>query len=300
MSEYENGHSLIDGLDEIHYNDLLNEQHPSCYIVNDELEVLISRTLTLNENSLGTISNGYIIKNNTIYKFDREKEFLEEFNNGFKSLYKELDRDHTKNKHIIESYKEEVDKLEDFLFERDVPRFFMDMWFDMRKSFSRIDRYYERTLSVLREFVKKNEGNKKFSLMHFNDLIQEIQFNVSNVKSQLNRLDGLHNYYSSIKSDKLNENIFLLTILSAVFLPLNLIVGFFGMNTEGLFFKEQPDATLRVVYILLGITVVLLLGIRLVKLIDKYFLQFIFRKYSFYKNFKNKVESFDKRFKINE
>lgn len=45
--------------------------------------------------------------------------------------------------------------------------------------------------------------------------------------------------------------IYILTIISAVFLPLNLVVGFFGMNTSGLPFTDsETNGTLNVVYLM--------------------------------------------------
>ena len=49
---------------------------------------------------------------------------------------------------------------------------------------------------------------------------------------------------------------FILTIISAIFLPLNLVVGFFGMNTSGLPFTEGNNGTLSVIVTLGLLTIV--------------------------------------------
>ncbi|OYZ64605.1 MAG: hypothetical protein B7Y17_03670 [Sulfuricurvum sp. 24-42-5] len=41
----------------------------------------------------------------------------------------------------------------------------------------------------------------------------------------------------------MNRSIYILTIVSIVFLPLNLVVGFFGMNTGGLPFQDSTMGT---------------------------------------------------------
>ena len=71
----------------------------------------------------------------------------------------------------------------------------------------------------------------------------------------------------------MNKNIYYLTLLSGVFLPLTLVSGFFGMNTGGLPFTEDADGTLKVVIISLILEVVV-------------FLPFIFL------NFKQKIRRF--------
>ena len=67
---------------------------------------------------------------------------------------------------------------------------------------------------------------------------------------QLTKLDYLYNFYNVRTNEKMNRLIYLLTIISAVFLPLNLAVGFFGMNTGGLPFTEGSSGTLNAVLLM--------------------------------------------------
>lgn len=67
-----------------------------------------------------------------------------------------------------------------------------------------------------------------------------------NAKELIYRLDGLYSLINSIKSERLNQNIYVLSIISTIVLPLNLIVGFFGMNTGGLFLQANPYGSLIV------------------------------------------------------
>ncbi|PLY09306.1 MAG: hypothetical protein C0626_09950 [Arcobacter sp.] len=45
----------------------------------------------------------------------------------------------------------------------------------------------------------------------------------------------------------MNRTVYILTLLSGIFLPLNLIVGFFGMNTTSLPFTQGDGGTLLVI-----------------------------------------------------
>ena len=72
-----------------------------------------------------------------------------------------------------------------------------------------------------------------------------------NAKELIYRLDGLYTLINSIKNERLNQNIYVLSIISTIVLPLNLIVGFFGMNTGGLFLQANPYGSL----IVLGVIV---------------------------------------------
>ena len=60
------------------------------------------------------------------------------------------------------------------------------------------------------------------------------------------RVEDIYSFIQSDKNDKINKNIYLLTLLSALFLPLNFITGFFGMNTNGMFLSSFKDGTLIV------------------------------------------------------
>ena len=60
------------------------------------------------------------------------------------------------------------------------------------------------------------------------------------------RVEDIYSFIQSDKNDKINKNIYLLTLLSALFLPLNFITSFFGMNTNGMFLSSFKDGTLIV------------------------------------------------------
>ena len=60
------------------------------------------------------------------------------------------------------------------------------------------------------------------------------------------RVEDIYTFIQSDKNDKINKNIYLLTLISALFLPLNFITGFFGMNTNGMFLSSFKDGTLIV------------------------------------------------------
>jgi magnesium transporter len=56
--------------------------------------------------------------------------------------------------------------------------------------------------------------------------------------------------------------IYILTIISAVFLPLNLLVGFFGMNTSGLpFTSPDQTGTLYAVSMMFSLIILILIAI---------------------------------------
>lgn len=195
------------------------------------------------------------------------------------------------NKSIVLLYNGEVDQLEDGLYSRKLPNSFMDNWFDLKKDLARIERFMNRQIFAIKDYVKSTEGDSSFPALDFMNFLNDLNFLLNTSQGILGRLDNLHNYYSSIKNDRLNRNIYLLTLLSGIFLPLNLIVGFFGMNTEGLFFKDNPLGTMNVVYILAGIFATFVLGFNIFKLIDRLFLRWLLGRTNFYQKFSKRAEA---------
>ena len=174
----------------------------------------------------------------------------------------------------------------------------MDMWFDLRNELSKIDRYNLRLIEVIQDFHNQTMNTKRLTHSQYLDVTSNINFIQSKIKDELARLDMLHHYYLSIKGDRLNKSIYLLTVISGLFLPLNLIVGFFGMNTEGLLFKDNPEGTMYVIYTLLGLVGVMLFSIPIFQLFDRLVLRYFLGKFDLYKKLNSKVDSLSKTFKV--
>lgn len=278
-------------LDSVFVEDFTDTSQPSVYYIQDNLEVLIIRSLGLVDDSLKFSSHGYFIRKDKTYKYHREEEEFHYVEDNFKGLYKDLMRIYKQNEKIITSYVDSLDKLEDDLYERHNLGRIMDTWFRIKRDFSKVDRYFERVIVTLKNFIQENDDTEEFHLAHYNDLLDDIGYQSSRVKGHLARMESIHNYYNLVKTDKLNKDIYLLTIISAIFLPLNLIVGFFGMNTENLFFKDHQEGTMYVIYLLLGVLVLTMFGLRIIKIIDELILKRIFRNSNFYEELRSKIKA---------
>ena len=201
-------------------------------------------------------------------------------------LYDRFER----NKEIVLLYSNQIDELEDILYSGKTNSAFMNTWFDLKKELSRVERYLNRQIFAHKDFLKYGEKQSNFPVLDFGNYINDIQFLLATNQGLLSRLDNAHNYFTSLKNDKLNKNIYLLTVLSGIFLPLNLIVGFFGMNTEGLLFKDDPNGTTYVLYALTGIFLAFVLGFNILNLIDRFFFRWWLGRSKLYSKMSNKIE----------
>lgn len=262
-----------------------------------DFQVFVIRRMSVASKELGFQSEGFLIKGSDVYQYNRDSISFRQLSHGFQSLIELLEQFYHQNQLLMNSYSSEIERLENFLFNRSIPGYFMDLWFDIKKDLARVENFYFRNAVVYREFQRKMED--RFGEWHdeFKDIDENIQFQSTALQTMKGRLESLHNYYESVKNDRLNKTLLTLTIISGVFLPLNLIVGFFGMNTEGLYFHGDPSGTQKVLITLGLVLLVCLLGGKIIQLIDAFILKYILGRYNFYQNILKRVAELDQRLK---
>lgn len=262
-----------------------------------DFKFLLIRRIEFNQQQLEFRTEAFILKTKEIYYYNRDSDDFVELKDTYKELAERLEAYFKNNQNMIQAYANQIAELEDYLFERRIPGVFMDIWFDIKKDLSRLENYYYRSAIVYHEFYRKTESQFGSYKDEFKDVEDSIQFHLSSLTSLKSRLDGLHHYHDSIKKDRTGKTLFMLTVLSGIFLPLNLIVGFFGMNTGGMYFKDDPAATTEVLLILATVLFISVLGIPVIHLIDRYILRIILGRYDFYKNISNKIDELGVRFR---
>jgi len=272
--------------------------HPSVFEAYEKFQLLNLRMISLQESALTFKPETFIIHDREVYYFQRESKTLELLKRGHRDLLELLTTKYASNQKFLNAYSAEIEKLEDALFLRSIPSYFMDMWFDLKKDLAKIENFYYLNSVTYKEFFTRSSGSFRELTDEFKDIDDVIHFQMSNHTTLKARLDSLHHYYASIKNDKLNKTLLALTLISGVFFPLNLIVGFFGMNTQGLFFNDSADGTQKVVFILIGIVALLIVGVPILKLIDKYFLRFLLGRYDFYQSIAKRIGRLDTHLKL--
>ena len=91
------------------------------------------------------------------------------------------------------------------------------------------------------------------------DLKEEQDLAVTKNNSLLEESTSLLQLYLSVKSDRTNEIMRLLTIVSVFFMPLNFLAGVYGMNIKNLPLSEHPQAftVACIAFVVIGILVYL-------------------------------------------
>ena len=278
---------------EIYRKDLAYGDRASRYFSRDGLVFLVLRGISIGEDSLQITPTHFVIKEKKVYLYKPETDSFLLLKNGHDDILKLALDNHGVNVDILNSYYDQIDSLEDCIYERNVPRHFMDTWFDLKKNILRIERFYVRYVVIFNDYIKAYTDLEEVDSVIAESIVEKANVSLNQASGLVSRLDTLHHYYGSVKNDKLNKNIYFLTLVSGIFLPLNLIVGFFGMNTENLFFKDHPQGTIYVVYLLCGVIFSLTIGLRLARFIDNTFLRRSLGKYRIYQSIFKNVEKIE-------
>lgn len=235
----------IDGiiLHDLHLEDLQNPLHPSSFEEHEEYTIVIFSLPEQLKRKPLVRAYGFIITPSRIYHYDPEEETLRTMPDGLVGMYRLLDEKIDPLMADIEKISEKILLLEESLYKKISP-LFMERWHDLKKELLRTERILRKALDVLDWFIGKMKSTALFPLNEFRDVHEHLERTLRTVMASSEQLDNLYNYYNLRSSDRLNRSIYLLTVISVIFLPLNLVVGFFGMNTGGLPFEEHPAGTL--------------------------------------------------------
>lgn len=288
---------MIDTID-IHYKkELRDNSLLSSYLEEPGYQMLVLRGLSPEAEDIGYSMYCFLFKDKKTYQYDAEKkDFLPlSDQNSVHSIFVSL---LAKNNNIVQTLSSEIEDLEEGLYARKFPQHFIDVWFDLRNEISKIDRYTQRLQEAVIEYRQSPNSPDLLDASQFQEVLSKIQYTQSKAKDEVSRLDSLHHYYVSIKGDRLNKSLFILTIISGIFLPLNLIVGFFGMNTENLYFSGNPKGTNTVVLILLAIVAVQLFFIPVFKILDRFLLRYMLGRIDLYKKLNEKFDKISETFKV--
>ena len=249
-------------IDQLHIEDLQNRLHPSMFDENDRYDILIVR-LPVIKKELESVSLGFIFTSDKSYQYNVSTNNLEELENRFESPHAIIDTSLDNLLKSFTQYQEQISDMEESLYTDSLEADFMTQWLGLKRDILRIERIMIRTSSELQTMINYYEKYDDFPLNHYVDIHEHSERVVRSASLQLSKLDYLYSFYNARTNEKMNRLIFILTIISAIFLPLNLVVGFFGMNTSGLPFTGGSSGTSNVIIGLSLLMIITSLGVLL-------------------------------------
>lgn len=241
---------IQDMIDSFHFEDIKNEFHPSAFFKHELYDMLIIRLPSLNtQKELEYVSRAFIITDEKYYYYDKEQQEFQDLG-GMKGFYKTLDSSVDKTMKIVNEHIETIENMEDRIYEGKGLKKFNQQWFINKNNLIRINRILSRTSEVFKEIMREYKKDADYLERHFEDIDEHLQRALRNSGHLLEKLDSIYNFNLNQTNEQMNRIIYILTLLSGIFLPLNLIVGFFGMNTTSLPFTQGEGGTYNVIFLL--------------------------------------------------
>ena len=233
----------LNSLNKYILEDIISPEHPSDFI--KDANVLILRLPFMQDNEITPKSLAFVIENNIVYEYNREKKALEEVGD-FNRFHAKLDAIVDKILKYIKDIHIKIDDLEDDIFENENSNV-MNNWLIYKKNASLIRRLVFQAYLAYEMFLMHFKKEKNFDYHAFDDINEHMERIKNLAISAEDKLNNLHDFYRTKTDEKMNRNVYYLTIISGIFLPLTLITGFFGMNTGGLPWTNNPNGTLYVI-----------------------------------------------------
>jgi magnesium transporter len=235
-------------IDKYIIEDIENPNHPSEFISQEGYSVLIVRLPSVAKEEVVITSFAFVVKGNEVYTFNREAKEFDKLGD-FDQMMQFLDKKVEKLLKDVQRYHFEIELLEDSLFDEHISDMFMQKWLSFKKDVSLIHRVMFHTALAFELFVSYYKKEETFEFLAFGDLLEHMGRIRDLSQSAKEKLDNLYDFYRAKVDEKMNKNMYYLTIISGIFLPLTLITGFFGMNTGGLPLMEDPNGTTKVIII---------------------------------------------------
>ncbi|ADG92496.1 Mg2 transporter protein CorA family protein [Arcobacter nitrofigilis DSM 7299] len=236
-------------INNFHISDIENEVHPSIFIKDEDYDLFILRIPQIINDKLIPVSKAFIITDKSYFYFDKEnKDFVDLKNiDGF---YKYLNNDIDSILNIVTSYMSEIEQIEDDFYDNKIDKNFNKQWFSYKNDFIKMNRVLFKCAEVMNILISNYNKDDDYLKRNFEDLQEHLHRAHRNSGMLLEKIDALHNSYIIENNEQMNRTVYILTLLSGIFLPLNLIVGFFGMNTTSLPFSKTDDGTFLVINVL--------------------------------------------------
>ena len=238
----------LEEIDTLILEDIENPNHPSEFIVQERYSVLILRLPEVLSEGVDIASLPFVISNGSVCLYNRNTASLD-YMGKLEELVRFLDVRIDRLIKDVQVYHYDIEMLEESLYEESVSELFMQEWLRYKKDVSLIHRVMFHTTLAFELFVNHYKKSEEFDLLAFADILEHMGRIRDLSKSAMEKLDNLYDFYRAKVDERMNKNMYYLTVISGIFLPLTLITGFFGMNTGGLPYTSDPNGTFKVVVI---------------------------------------------------
>jgi len=166
---------------------------------------------------------------------------------------------------VSQRLEEQVDALEDDMLDENTPPPKLAVA-EFRRAVLSLRRYItpqrEAVSSLLREADDFLSDRDRLTLRETQDIVFRLSEQLDMVRE---RAVVLQEQIIEIRAEAMNQRLFVLAIISAIFLPLGFVTGLFGVNVGGMPGVDSPAAFWVLCVVMLGLVGVLLLVFKKMK-----------------------------------
>ncbi|QGR00275.1 magnesium/cobalt transporter CorA [Paenibacillus psychroresistens] len=211
-----------------------NQTYLSFYAVHPKNMTPIEMAIVIGKNYLITI---YYEEITFLDELHQEfQQFDNRMDNSGAILYHLLDRCVDEYTLLVDHVEDKVDKMERGIFRNPYIRIAKDI-FHLKRLLHQVRRYMAEEKIIMGAICHQNlPFMSNEADVYFIDIYDHISRVVDSLDSYRESLTGLLELQMGMKSDRMNEIMKTLTIISSIFLPLTFIVGLYGMN-----FRVMPE-----------------------------------------------------------
>jgi magnesium transporter len=178
-------------------------------------------------------------------------------------LYKIIDNLVTNYMPIVERIDDEIDEIEDQVFDRPTPRT-LERLFALKRVLLSMRRILLPQREVLNKLARDDYAviDRKDRIF-FRDIYDHLVRLHDLNETMRDLVGGALDTYLSVINNRMNEVMKTLTIITTLFMPLTFVTGFFGMNFFEPLGLMKPWTSSLAFYTVLGITIALPTGMYL-------------------------------------
>lgn len=149
----------------------------------------------------------------------------------------------------LESLSNKITDIEEDIFNDSYDSDFNFEILQMKKKLLKMHNYYNQILDIT-ETLEENDNEilNEDRLIYISNVTQKVTRLREDVDSLSSNLNHLQDAYIAYIDQKMNKSMKLLSVVATIFLPLSIIVGWYGMN-----FSNMPELTWQHGYLYVGI-----------------------------------------------
>jgi magnesium transporter len=209
-----------------------NQTYLSFYAVHPNNMTPIEMAIVIGQNYLITIYYEEITFLNELYQ--EFQQYDNRMENSGAILYHLLDRCVDEYTMLVDHVEDKVDKMERGIFRNPYIRIAKDI-FHLKRLLHQVRRYMAEEKIIMGAISHQNlPFMNNEADVYFIDIYDHLSRVVDSLDSYRESLTGLLELQMGMKSDRMNEIMKTLTIISSIFLPLTFIVGLYGMNLKNM------------------------------------------------------------------